>query len=165
MVSTNGLDEDNFFLCPIWHFTLLNQGYIWQLSPSISSLKDCNSLSTKSCGFDQLDSYIIKLARPYVVPAIKHIVNTSLTTITFPKAWKVSKIVPLYKGSGKRSSPASWRPVSLLPILSKCLKRCIHNQIVAYMDGNKYFHPNQHAYRTHHSTTTAMLTMQCTTPG
>ena len=125
-----------------------------EINRMILSLKN-----TKTCGVDMLDTYIIKLARPFIVPAVTHIVNASLTTLVFPQSWKISKTVPLYKGSGERTSPSSWRPVSLLPVLSKCLERCVHNQIVSYMDSNKFFHPSQHAYRTHHSTTTALLTM------
>ena len=115
--------------------------------------------STKTCGNDQLDTHILKISRPYIVPALTHIVNLSLTSIVFPSAWKQSKTVPLYKGSGDKTAPSSWRPVSLLPVLSKCLERCVHNQIVAYMDGIKFILPCQHAYRSHHSTTTAILTM------
>ena len=125
-----------------------------EVNKIILSLKN-----TRSSGIDKLETYVIKLVRPYIVPAVTHIINTSLTTLTFPESWKQSKTVPLYKGSGELSCPSSWRPVSLLPILSKCLERCVHNQIVTYMDNNKFLHPSQHAYRSHHSTTTAILTM------
>ena len=58
----------------------------------ISSLK-----STKSCGLDNIDSYIIKLAKDELVPAITHILNLSINQMTFPAAWKTAKVIPLYK--------------------------------------------------------------------
>ena len=69
----------------------------------------------------------MKLVHPYIVPAVTHIVNQSLTFLTFPKAYKVAKVVPLYKGKDfPVKAPKSYRPVALLPIPSKVLKRVVH---------------------------------------
>ena len=48
------------------------------------------------------------------------------------------------------------------PILSKVLERAMFQQLVNYMDNNKIFNPSHHAYRSFHSTTTAMLQMYTT---
>ena len=119
-----------------------------------------NLKNSKACGLDNIDTYIMKLARPYIVPAVTHIVNQSITTLTFPKAYKVAKVVPLYKGKDSPvTAPKSYRPVALLPITSKVLKRVVHTQLMSYMDQHQLWHPQHHAYRSHHSTTTAMLSM------
>ena len=116
--------------------------------------------NSKASGLDQIDTYIMKLARPYIVPAVTHIVNLSISTLTFPKAYKEAKVIPLHKGKDSSvTAPKSYRPVALLPILSKVLERVVHTQLVAYMDRNQLWHPQHHAYRAHHSTTTAMLSM------
>ena len=116
--------------------------------------------NSKACGLDNIDTYILKLARPYIVPAVTHIVNLSLATLTFPKAYKVAKVVPLYKGKDSSvTDPKSYRPVALLPITSKVLERVVHTQLMSYMNKNQLWHPQHHAYRSHHSTTTAMLSM------
>ena len=52
----------------------------------ISGLK-----STNSCGLDNIDSYVIKLARKELVPAITHIVNLSISQNIFPFSWKTPK--------------------------------------------------------------------------
>ena len=94
------------------------------------------------------------------MPALTHIVNLSITTQTFPKAYKVAKVVPLYKGKeADLTNPKSYRPVALLPIVSKILERVVKKQVSDYMDKNQFWHPQHHAYRSHHSTTTAMLSM------
>ena len=64
----------------------------------------------------------MKLVHPYIVPTVTHIVNQSLTTLTFP-----AKVVPLYKGKDfPVKAPKSYRPVALLPIPSKVLERVVH---------------------------------------
>ena len=55
--------------------------------------------------------------------------------------------------------PKSFCPVSLLPVASKILERVVFLQIVDYMDTNQMFHPNHHAFRSLHSTITAMIQM------
>ena len=86
-----------------------------------------------------------------------HIINLSLSTGVFPAHYKTGKIIPLYKGKGSALEPASYRPVCLLPVASKVLKRAIYLQVVEYMEKNKLFHPNHHGFRSNHNTTTALL--------
>ena len=121
----------------------------------------CELKNSKSSGLDQIDTYIIKLIRPHIVPAITHIINTSIRTHEFPDSYKVAKVIPLHKGKeAPRYQPKSYRPISILPVVSKLIERVIQTQITSYMDNNQLFHPNHHAYRSFHSTTTAMLSMQ-----
>ena len=116
--------------------------------------------NSKSCGLDNIDTYILKLARTYIVPSITHIINLSISSLVSPKAYKVAKVVPLFKGKDSPTlAPKSYRPVALLPVVSKILERAVQNQLVDYMDRNQMWHPQHHAYRSHHSTTTAMLSM------
>ena len=120
----------------------------------ISSLKN-----SKACGIDHLDTYILKLIKKEAVPAICHILNLSIQTTRFPTRWKVAKVVPLYKGKGSKFESKNYRPVAILPVLSKVLERVVFIQLVRYMDQNRFFNPSHHGYRSFHSTTTAMLQM------
>ena len=120
----------------------------------ISSLKN-----SKAAGIDELDTYILKLIKKEVVPAVCHILNLSIQTNKFPNRWKIAKVVPLYKGKGSKLECKNYRPVAILPVLSKVLERAVFIQLVRYMDNNRFFHPSHHAYRSYHSTTTAMLQM------
>ena len=128
-----------------------------QVEKIISQLKN-----TKASGMDNLDTYIIKLTKKSIVPSVCHILNLSITSNKFPTKWKLAKIVPLYKGKGSKLDPKNYRPVAILPILSKVLERAMYQQMVAYMDSYNLFNPNHHAYRSFHSTTTAMLQMYTT---
>ena len=90
---------------------------------------------------DNIDTYILKLTRKSIVPAVCHILNLSISTHKFPTRWKIAKIVPLYKGKGSKLDPKSYRHVAILPILSKVLERAMFQQLVEYMDTNKNFNP------------------------
>ena len=66
----------------------------------------------------------------------------------------------MYKGKDSPvTAPKSYRPVALLPITSKVLERVVHTQLMFYMDQHQLWHPQYHTYRSHHSTTTSMLSM------
>ena len=125
-----------------------------QVEKIISSLKN-----SKASGVDMLDTYILKLVKTDIVPAVCHIINLSLETNKFPSKWKIAKVIPLYKGKGCKLDPKNYRPVAILPILSKILERAMFIQVLSHMDSNHFFNPNHHAYRSFHSTTTAMLQM------
>ena len=125
-----------------------------QIDKIIRELKN-----SKSSGVDNIDTYILKITRKWIVPSVCHIVNLSIGANKFPNKWKIAKVVPLYKGKGAKSDPKNYRPVAILPILSKVLERSIFLQIVSFMDGNNFFNPSHHAYRSFHSTTTALIQM------
>ena len=128
-----------------------------QVDKIIGQLKN-----SKSSGLDNLDTYILKLTKKAIVPSVCHILNLSLLMNRFPTKWKIAKVVPLYKGKGCKLDPKNYRPVAILPILSKVLERAMFQQLVNFMDSNNFFNPNHHAYRSFHSTTTAMLQMYTT---
>ena len=76
----------------------------------------------------------------------------------FPIAWKTAVIKSLIKKPGlDQSSPANYRPVSNLPFLSKILERIVHKQVTLYLSESNLFPPFQFAYRSRHSTETAVL--------
>ena len=73
-------------------------------------------------------------------PSITHIVNLSINQSGFTSIWKKTKIIPLFKpGAEDQLSAKSYRPVALLPEVSKVLERVVFLQIVEYMDNNGLF--------------------------
>ena len=107
---------------------------------------------------DQIDTSIIKLVKSEILPAVTHIINLSITTRKFPSAWKKTKVVPLHKKDDPLD-PKNYRPVAIVPILSKILERAVFNQMIDYLNLNDLLHPNHHAYRAQHNTTTALVQM------
>ncbi|KAF2352939.1 Reverse transcriptase domain [Trinorchestia longiramus] len=58
---------------------------------------------------------------------------------------------------GDINTASNYRPISLLPVLSKILEKVISNQLSTYLDKSNLLHPNQYAYRKHTSTQDALL--------
>ena len=74
-----------------------------------------------------------------------------LKTGIFPNAFKKSKITPLFK-KGDSSLVANYRPISLLPTMSKIFERMIHNQTYEYFNNNNLLAEQQYGFRKLHST-------------
>ena len=119
----------------------------------ISSLKNSNSF-----GLDLIDTQVVKLIKAEILPALTHVINLSIDSREFPAYWKRAKVIPLHKKEDLLN-PKNFRPVAILPIFSKVLERAVFNQIIYYLSENNLLHPNHHAYRTDHNTTTALIQM------
>ena len=66
---------------------------------------------------------------------ITQICNLSIRFSHFPKYCKVAKLKPLYKKDTK-TDPQNFRPISLLPVVSKTIEKVIHNQTMNYLTEN-----------------------------
>jgi hypothetical protein len=91
-----------------------------------------------------------------ILPHITHIFNTSIFSSTFPTAWKVSKVIPIAKISDPLE-PKDYRPISILPALSKALEMVMRDQIVGFLDCARALDRFQSGFRKCHSTVTALL--------
>ncbi len=83
------------------------------------------------------------------------IVNTSIITGVVPIAWKHALVIPLFK-SDDVSDFNNFRPVSLLPIISKVLEKIVANQLTHFLETKKLLSNSQHKFRPKLSTETAL---------
>ena len=67
------------------------------------------------------------------------IINQMLHSGIFPDALKVSKVIPLYKNDDKQLF-SNYRPISLLPSISKIFEKVILLQLTEYLDKNNIQH-------------------------
>jgi retron-type reverse transcriptase len=106
-------------------------------------------------GADGIPISFVRLSFPVTLKYLAHIVNTALTKSIFPKAWKMAYLLPV----GKISRPVElhdYRPISILPCLSKVLEKITKNQILTHIDKFNLLHRFQSGFREGHSTTTAL---------
>ena len=106
-------------------------------------------------GQDGISSKIIKDCKETLTPYLTRIVNLSYKHHTFPNKMKHATIKPLYKKED-RNDMGNYRPISILPVLSKIFEKSATNQLVKYFEENNLLSPNQHAYRKGHGTTTCL---------
>ncbi len=75
----------------------------------------------------------------------------------FPDILKIARVIPLYK-SGDRNDITNYRPISLLPVLSKIFEKLIHSRLTSFLDKNNVLYRKQFGFRKRHSTIHALNT-------
>ena len=116
----------------------------------------CELPGSKATGLDKISSKLIKLAAPIISDSLTYIFNQSITLCTFPHEWKIARVIPLFK-NGKRSLPGNYRPISVLPAISKVMERILYNQLYEYLTANNVLSEHQFGFRKFHSTASALL--------
>ena len=113
----------------------------------------CKSVTSNAIGFDQIHPKFIRLLLPKISRYITHIFNTIITTSLFPNCWKHAKVIPVPKSSSE------YRPISILPFLSKVLERLLHNQINTYLNDHQLLFNKQSGFRTGHSCVSSLISV------
>ena len=99
-------------------------------------------------GRDNIDAATVKAAKKYQVKPITHVVNLSLGTSRFPAKWKIARILPLKKSrEADNFNPASFRPVSQLPVISKITERIVQSQLLQHLEKSGLLSGDHHAYQ------------------
>ena len=111
---------------------------------------------SRAVGIDGVPIFAIRSCLPTIAPHILHLINSSISSFTFPDAWKVAIATPIHK-SGDPSNPGNFRPISILSVLSKILEKVVCSQLSSYLITNHIISPSQYAYRPSHSTEDALL--------
>ena len=110
----------------------------------------------KSTGCDNLPARMLKDSSTVLSKQVAFIINLSLKTSNVPTMWKCSKIVPVYK-SGSSDNVENYRPISILPVLSKIMEKAVQQQLLHYLETNKLLSKYQFGYRNGKSTQSAMV--------
>ena len=100
-------------------------------------LKIISDLAPKnSCGVDNISSKLLKRISDIMAAPLAHIINQSLYTGIFPDRLKIARVIPLYKKDDPHLVD-NYRPISILPAISKVFERIVFNQLYDYMHNNK----------------------------
>ena len=109
----------------------------------------------KSAGIDNLTGKFLKEGAPVLASPITNLINLSISLSSFPDDFKIAKLKPLYKKEAK-TKPKNYRPISLLPLISKIIERIIHDQTQVFFDENKILYTYQSGFQKHYSTDTCL---------
>ena len=91
--------------------------------------------TSKATGIDNLAVRFLKDGSNILCTPIAKICNISIKLASFPDKCKIANIKPLYK-KGLKTDPKSFRPISLLPLISKIIARIIHDQTMNFLLDN-----------------------------
>ena len=120
-------------------------------------IKLLNGLSNcKATGLDKISGRILKVATNSIAPSLTHIFNHGLISNCFPDEWKMARLVPIHK-KGPRDLIENYRPISILPTISKIMERILYEQIYQYLSDNSLLTEHQYGFGKMHSTVSALL--------
>ena len=116
-----------------------------------------NNLSSKnSSGHDEISSVLLKKLGNILSSPITTIINQSLKSGIFPDNLKIAKISPIFK-KGDHHQIENYRPISLLPTISKIFEKVVFIQLYDFFSENNFLYPSQYGFRKKHSTELAAL--------
>ena len=175
IATTNEREISNGF-CSFFHNAVNNlkansfrlKDFIWS-KPKVLSINTANRFhfryvsvpevkrllkqtdSKKSDGPDLIPARLIKDCAHELAPSITHLVNVILETSTIPNDFKIGRISAIYK-SGEKNQLNNYRPITVLPILSKIMEKGIYNQLTVYLEKNNLLSSRQFGFRKGKST-------------
>ena len=112
--------------------------------------------NSHSCGHDNIGSSTLKCIAHEICECLTLIINQSITTGIFPENLKIAKVVPIYK-KDDQSQIKNYRPISVLPVISKIFENAMHSQLIEYFTSHKPLSNQQYGFRPNRSTELATL--------
>ena len=113
--------------------------------------------NNKATGINKILCKIIRMATPAAIADfLTYIFNQAITLASFPDEWKIARVIPLFK-SGHQNMPGNYRPISILPAISKIIERILYNQLYNYLTEYGLLSSAQFRFRKSYSTATALL--------
>ena len=76
---------------------------------------------------------ILQFFRNQISPTLAVLFNKCMFSGIFPDVLKIAKVIPLYK-SGTRSEVSNYRPISLLPVISKIFEKLLHKRLTKFLE-------------------------------
>ena len=107
--------------------------------------------ANKAPGLDNLSGIFVKDGAKLLSLPLTQIVNLSIVSSLFPDPCKIAKLITLFK-KGSKTNPENYRPISLLPLLSKIFEKVVHIQTEKFLKNNNILFKNQSGFRPMHST-------------
>ena len=105
-----------------------------------------------------ISSHFIKVLSPKITLVLTNLFNESFSHGIFPDILKVAAVTPIFKG-GSKLEVSNYRPVSVLPIISKIFEKLMQTRLVSYLEKNKIIYENQFGFQKNKSTSLAVLDM------
>jgi len=138
--------------------SIMTKGEEWKfkLTTELELVKIIKTLAPKnSSGPDLLSNKMLKKEMYAFSRILKPLINESISEGTFPTVLKEANVIPVHK-KGPKNSLDNYRPISLLPVLSKVFEKVLNAQITSVID-NGFIDDNQFGFRKGHSTEDAVI--------
>lgn len=109
----------------------------------------------RSSGYDDIQISIVKENIDLLKEPLAYLFNMCYEQGTFPEQLKIAKVLPVYK-KGLKTDPKNYRPISLLPVLSKIFEKIVKKRLLSHLNANNIICKRQYGYQKGISTSDAI---------
>ena len=142
LIGQNENERPNFTILENFVNAKLLPGTVYNIPPIshafvfkfLSSLK-----SSKATGLDGISAKYLKMFAPYITDSMVKLCNVSIAEGQFPDSWKIARVIPLFK-KGSDADVNNYRPISILPVVSKIIEKHIALSFYAFLNNNNLLH-------------------------
>lgn len=106
----------------------------------------------KAPGFCLITAEILRRQRQTAEVALTQLFNSVIRIAYIPMIWKISEIIMVPKPGKPPHLVSSYRPISLLPVLSKLFEKIILRRLTRIFNENNNIPQHQFGFRSGHST-------------
>ena len=118
----------------------------------------CTLDQSKASGYDDLPARMLVDAKEFVSEPLAFILNLSFSTGIFPNKLKIARVVPIFK-KGDKNNPGNYRPISILPIISKLFEKLINKSVVDFLEKYEILYEHQYGFRHGYSTKLSLINL------
>lgn len=110
----------------------------------------------KATGPDNIPMRVLKENQDTLLPLLTKMTNNIIHSSIFPDNLKIARVKPVFK-KGQTTDPNNYRPISILPALSKIIEKVLSKQIYNYFETHNLLSECQFGFRRNKNTTDATL--------
>ena len=156
LIPDSGDDFENYLNDPVDETFIFAKVTKEKIYETLSRLKGKNS-----SGCDKLSTNLLKDILPFIVDALVHLFNLSLTTGYIPDNYKCARVIPIYKlntySKEDTTQFTNYRPISLLSCFSKLLEKLVSSQMFLYLKKYNILYKHQYGFRPKHNTSHSLI--------
>ena len=115
-----------------------------------------NNLKNSSPGWDDIGIKILKKVLPSIGNPLMYVINLSLSQGVVPSELKKAKVIPLFKG-GDPVLLNNYRPISILPSISKILEKIMYKRIESFINRHAILNEHQFGFRPKYGSNLALI--------
>jgi len=104
-----------------------------EIGSVIRELKNKNNVTVS-----KVSNKLLKYCVEQLIDPITEICNLSFNSGTVPNLYKIAKTIPIFK-SGDPEDPMNYRPISLLPAISKVLEKLVKTRLLKFLHRINFF--------------------------
>lgn len=111
-----------------------------------------NLENNKSPGYDLITGEILKHLPRKIIVFLTMLFNVVFRLLYYPKMWKISQICMIAEPGKPSTEPSSYRPISLLLIISKVFEKIFLRRLKPVLDEKVIIPDHQFGFREKHTT-------------